>query len=91
MRVKERFLFLFFFSSPFLDLRKSQRRFSSGLKAKLIHAARAMRGHQNLGVSSNSTIQIFQFINKLRNDKTQNSLTLPCILDRNSFWFNEHS
>ena len=47
-------VFLLLFVS-FLDLWKSDRRFSSGLKAKLIHAARATRGYQNLGVSSNST------------------------------------
>ena len=45
---------IFFFFVSFLDLRKSDRRFSSGLKAKLIYAMRATRGHQNLGVSSNS-------------------------------------
>ena len=49
----ENFFFLTFVSLS--DLRKSDRRFSSGLKAKLIHATRATRGHQNLGVSSNST------------------------------------
>ena len=48
------FYFFFLFVS-FSDLRKSDRRFSSGLKAKLIYATRATRGHQNLGVSSNST------------------------------------
>ena len=48
-------LFYFFLSlASFLDLRKSDHRFSSGLKAKLIYAMRAKRGHQNLGVSSNS-------------------------------------
>ena len=39
----------------FSNLRKSDSTFSSELKAKLIYAARAMRGHQNLGVLSNST------------------------------------
>ena len=53
--VGERKIFYFFLFVSFSDLRKSDRRFSSGLKAKLIHATRAMRGHQNLGVSSNST------------------------------------
>ena len=49
-------LFLFFsLFVSFLDLRKSDSRFSLGLKAKLIYATRATRGHQNLGVSSNST------------------------------------
>ena len=47
------FIFISFFAS-FSDLRKSDRRFSSGLKAKLIHVARATRGYQNLTVSSNS-------------------------------------
>ena len=54
----ERDVFLFYFFllfASFLDLRKLDRRFSSGLKAKLIYATRAARGHQNLGVSSNST------------------------------------
>ena len=47
--------FIFFLFVSFLDLRKSDRRFSSRLKAKLIHAMRATRGHKNIGVSSNST------------------------------------
>ena len=46
-------VFFFLFVS-FSNLRKSDRRFSSGLKAKLIYAMRATHGHQNLGVSSNS-------------------------------------
>ena len=49
--------FFFYFSLlfvSFLDLRKLNRKFSSGLKAKLIYAMRATREHQNLGVSSNS-------------------------------------
>ena len=46
------FIFLTFIS--FSNLRKSDRRFSLGLKEKLIYAMRAMRGHQNLGVSLNS-------------------------------------
>ena len=54
-REKE-FYFIFYFFLRFLsNLGKSDRRLSSGLKAKLIHAARATRGYQNLGVSSNST------------------------------------
>ena len=48
------FIFLLLFAS-FSDLRKSDRTFSSGLKVKLIYATRVTRGHQNLGVSSNST------------------------------------
>ena len=52
---RERKIFYFFLFASFSDLRKSDRRFSSGLKAKLIYATRATRGHQNLGVSSNST------------------------------------
>ena len=47
------FIFIYLFVS-FSDLWKSDRRFSSGLKAKLIHATRATRGYQNLRVSSNS-------------------------------------
>ena len=43
----EIFLFLFFFLFVSLsDLRKSDRRFSSGLKVKLIYEMRATRGHQ---------------------------------------------
>ena len=49
------FIFLFFLFASFSDPRKLDRRFSSGLKAKLIYATRTTRGHQNLGVSSNST------------------------------------
>ena len=52
---RERKYFIFSILTSFSDLRKSDRRFSSGLKAKLIYATRATRGHQNLGVSSNST------------------------------------
>ena len=52
---EEIFLFLFFLLfASFSDLRKSDRRFSSELKTKLIYAMRATRGHQNLGVSTNS-------------------------------------
>ena len=48
--------FNFFFSlfASFSDLRKLDLRFSSGLKAKLIYAMRATRGHQKVGVSTNS-------------------------------------
>ena len=54
--VGEREIFYFFsLFASLSNLRKSDCRFSSGLKAKLIHATRATRGHQNLGVSSNST------------------------------------
>ena len=54
-RVQKDFYFLFFLIfASFLDLLKSDRRISSELKAKLIHAARATCGYQNLGVSSNS-------------------------------------
>ena len=53
---RERIIFLFFLLFvSFLDLRKSDRRFSLGLKAKLIYVTRATRGRQHLGVSSNST------------------------------------
>ena len=48
-------LFLFFSLLVFFsDLRKSDRRFLLGLKAKLIYAMRATRGHQKVGVSTNS-------------------------------------
>ena len=53
-RVRERrrerdFYFLFFFLFvSFSDLRKSDNRFSSGLKAKLIHEVRATRGYKIL-------------------------------------------
>ena len=51
----EIFLFLFFLLFvSFSDLRKSDRRFSSGLKEKLIYEMRATRGHQKVGVSTNS-------------------------------------
>ena len=53
--MRDIFIFIFLLFASFSDLRKSDRRFLSGLKAKLIHTARAMRGYQNLGVSSNST------------------------------------
>ena len=54
-RKVERYFFLFFLLfASFSDLRKSDCRFSSGLKAKLIYAMRAMRGHQKVGVSTNS-------------------------------------
>ena len=50
------FLFFYYFFSLFFfsDLRKLDRRFSSGLKAKLIYATRATRGHQKVGVLTNS-------------------------------------
>ena len=52
----ERDFFYFFFSlfTSFSDLRKFDRRFSSGLKAKLIYVMRATRGHKKVGVSTNS-------------------------------------
>ena len=58
--VQEIFYFFIIFSLFFLfvffsDLLKLDRRFSSGLKAKLIYAMRATHGHQNLGVLSNCT------------------------------------
>ena len=39
------FILLFLLFVSFSDIRKSDCRFSSGLKAKLIYAIRAMRGH----------------------------------------------
>ena len=56
-RWRERGYILFLFFSlfvSFLDLRKSDRRFLSGLKAKLIYATRATCGHHKVGVSTNS-------------------------------------
>ena len=53
--VGERNICFFFLFASFSYLRKLDRRFSSGLKAKLIHAMRATCKYQNLGVSSNST------------------------------------
>ena len=51
----ERKLFYFFLLFvSFSDLRKSNRRFLSRQKAKLIYSTRATREHQNLRVSSNS-------------------------------------
>ena len=50
----ERIFNFYFFFASFSDLRKSDRRFSSGLKAKLIYAMKATRGHQKVGVSTNS-------------------------------------
>ena len=52
--VERIFLFIISFFVSFLDLRKLDSRFSSGLKAKLIYATRATHGHQNLGVLTNS-------------------------------------
>ena len=48
------FFLLFFIFVSFSYLRKSDRRFSSGLKAKLIYAMRATRGYQKVEVSTNS-------------------------------------
>ena len=52
-REEDFLIFLLFVSLS--NLQKSDLRFSSKKKAKLIHATRATRGHQNLSVSSNST------------------------------------
>ena len=53
VRTKEIFLvfLLFLLFASFADLQKSDRMFSSGLKAKLIYETRATRGHQKVGVS----------------------------------------
>ena len=49
------FFFIFFISLvSFSYLRKLDRRFSLGLKAKLIYAMKATRRHQKVGVSTNS-------------------------------------
>ena len=54
-RLERILFFIFLHFASFSDLWKSNRRFSLKQKAKLIHEARATRGYQNLGVSSNST------------------------------------
>ena len=51
---RERDILIFYLFTSFLDLQKSDSRFSSGLKAKLIYAMRATCGHQKVGVSTNS-------------------------------------
>ena len=56
---------IFFFFASFSDLRKSDHRFSSGLKAKLIYAMRATRGHQKVGVSTNSMCKGFLILEAL--------------------------
>ena len=43
------------FFASLQDQRKSDSRFSLEKKAKSVHASKATRGYQNLGVSSNST------------------------------------
>ena len=55
-RGRENMIFIFFsLFVSFSDIQKSDRKFLSGLKAKLIYATRATCGHQNLRVLSNST------------------------------------
>ena len=46
-------IFIYLFTS-FSDVRKLDRRFLSGLKAKLIYAMRSTREHKKVGVSINS-------------------------------------
>ena len=46
--------FIFLIFASFSYLRKSNCRFSSGLKVKLIYAMRATCGHQKVGVLTNS-------------------------------------
>ena len=55
VREREYYFYFFLLFVSFSDLRKSDGKFLSGLKTKLIYTTRATRGHQNLGVSSNST------------------------------------
>ena len=55
----ENFFFFFILFVSFSDLRKSDLRFSLGLKAKLIYVMRAMRGHQKVGVLTNSVRYVF--------------------------------
>ena len=52
--VREDFIFIFLLFAFFSDIQKLDRRFSSGLKAKLIYTMRATRGHQKFGLSTNS-------------------------------------
>ena len=52
--MRDFYLFSFLFFASLLDLQKSDCRFSSEQKAKLVYATRAMRGYQKLSVSSNS-------------------------------------
>ena len=63
--MREDFIFIFLFFAFFSDLRKSDRRFSSGLKAKLIYEMRVTREHQKVGVLTNSVRQGFLFYLKL--------------------------
>ena len=51
---REYYFYFFLLFVSFSDLCKSDRKFLSRLKAKLIYTTRATRGHQNLEVSSNS-------------------------------------
>ena len=67
-RVREDFFFFFFFLlfSYFSDLRKSDRRNSSGQERKVLYATRATRGYQKHGISpriqvKNWKILIFGF------------------------------
>ena len=53
-RQRKEFFFFFLFFASLSDLCKSDRRFSSEQKAKLVYATRAMREYQKLSVSSNS-------------------------------------
>ena len=51
----DRIFFIFFlYLVFFLDLLKSDFRFLSRLNSKLIYAMRATRGHQRVGISTNS-------------------------------------
>ena len=55
-RGRENMIFIYFsLFVSFSDIQKSDCKFLSGLKAKLIYATRATCGHQNLRVLSNST------------------------------------
>ena len=52
--LREIFFIYFSLFTSFSYLRKSDRRFLSGLKAKLTYATRATRGHQKVRVLTNS-------------------------------------
>ena len=49
-RAERDFFFIFFLFTSFSDLRKSDRKFLSGLKAKLIYTTKVTRGHHKVGV-----------------------------------------
>ena len=73
--------FLIFFLLVYLsDLRKSDRRISSGQERKVLYATRATRGYQKHGNSPRIEVKIqkilnFWFFSDLRNSNGQNFRT----------------